>query len=76
MMAKHALVNQRSLAPTAKVFAAWATGGGATLILGILAAVTDSVSANTFWGGLTAYVASGAAAYIKKSRTLEGEGLK
>jgi hypothetical protein len=62
--------------PTEKVLAAWVTGSGATLILGILTWVTHSVNPGTFWGGLVAYVATGAAAWIKKSKrpaTTEGE---
>lgn len=67
-MGKHELVMQESLAPTAKVLAGWITGAGATAVIGILAAVTDAVPADTFWGGLAAYVLTGAASWIKKNR--------
>lgn len=70
-MPKHALVEQPSRLPTSKVLAGWVTGGGATLVLGLLAAVSDAVPADTFWGGLAAYVVTGAATYIKKARAVE-----
>lgn len=70
-MAKHELVSQPSRLPTAKVLAAWVTGGGATVVLGVLAAVSDAVPVDTFWGGLAAYIITGAAGYIKKARSTE-----
>lgn len=67
-MAKHELVNQPTAKPTAKVLAALTTGAGATLALGIISAASDAVPAGTFWGGLVAYVLTGAAGYIKRAR--------
>lgn len=67
-MSEQRLVNQRTRRPTAKVAAAWLTGGGATVVLALLAVATESVDSSTFWGGLVAYVATGAAAYVKRSR--------
>lgn len=66
-MGEHSVVTQPTAAPTAKVLAAWLTGGGATLVLAVLAFITDSVDQGTFWGGLAAAVLTGGAAYLKKS---------
>lgn len=67
-MGTHEAVAQDGLAPTAKVLAGWVTGAGAVTVLGILAAISDAVPADTFWGGLVAYGITSAAAWIKKSR--------
>lgn len=72
-MGTHEAVTQDGLAPTAKVLAGWITGAGAVTVLGILAAVSEAVPADTFWGGLAAYAITSAAAWIKKShRTDQG----
>jgi hypothetical protein len=60
-------VKQRSSKPIAKVLAGWVTGGGAVIVLGILAAVGDSIPVDTFWGGAVTYVVTAAASYIKKA---------
>lgn len=72
-MGKHELVTQDSLAPTAKVLAGWVTGSGATIVLAILAAASDAVPANAFWGGLAVSILSGVAAYIKRSRRADAD---
>jgi hypothetical protein len=64
--------NQASWRPTAKVLAAWATGGGATIVTAVLVLVTNSVDPETFWGALAASVAAGAAAWLKRSRAVPG----
>jgi hypothetical protein len=65
-------VDQPSWRPTAKVLAAWATGSGATLITGVLTWVTHSVDPGTFWGTLATSVATGLAAWLKRSRQANG----
>lgn len=67
-MGKHELATQSSWRPTAKVLATWVTGAGATACLGVITAVSSSIPAETFWGGLAVYVLAGAAGWIKKSR--------
>lgn len=67
-MGKHELVSQNSLAPTAKVLAGWVTGAGATAVLGLLAAVSGSVPADTVWGGAAVAVLAGAASWLKRNR--------
>lgn len=67
-MGRHDLVTQPTPKPTAKVLATWLAGGGGTLVLGVLTLVSDQISAETFWGGLTAAVLAGAAGYLQKSR--------
>lgn len=68
MTGQHELVTQKSSLPTAKVLAGWVTGAGATAVLGVIAAVSNSVPADTFWGGLSVAVLAGAASWLKKSR--------
>lgn len=68
MMGRHELVEQHGLAPTAKVLAGWVTGGGATLVLAIVATASDAIPADTAWGGLVVAVLAGAASWLKKAR--------
>lgn len=72
-MGKHELVTQGSLAPTAKVLAGWVTGAGAVTVLGVIAAVSDAVPVDTFWGGLVAYALTGAASWVKKAHDTNPE---
>lgn len=64
-------VSQPSWRPTAKVLAGWVTGAGATTVLGVLAALTDAVSVETFWGSLGAAVLAGGASWLQKNRVTD-----
>lgn len=68
-MAKHELVTQSSWRPTAKVAAVWATSAGAPIILAAIAAVSDAVDQQTFWGAAIVGAAASLAGWLKRART-------
>ena len=70
-MAKHAVVNQPTARPVAKILAVIGGWLGSAAGATVLAAVSDSVSKEAAWG---AFVAGGLAAlsgYLKRSRSTE-----
>lgn len=69
-MAKHALVEQPSPRPTAKVAAAGLAGLAATVILS-LADLGDIVDLPTFWDSVLTGATAFAAAYLKRARASE-----
>lgn len=66
----HALVNQPTPAPTAKVTAAGVAAFVATVVLS-LADLGNVVDLPTFWDSLLTGAAAFAAGYLKKARTTE-----
>jgi hypothetical protein len=71
MMGQHELVNQPTARPTAKVLATWLTGGGATVVLAVAAALTETVDSTTVVGALVTAVAAGLAGYVQKNRRVD-----
>lgn len=62
-----ALVTQPTAKPTRKVLAAWLAGGGSTVVLAVVAALSDSLDGQTVGGAVVAAVSAGLAAYFKRS---------
>lgn len=71
MTGKHALVEQPTWRPTAKVAAVWATGAGAPTVIAIIAALSDAVDSRTVWGAAVVGLATGLAGWLKKARAAE-----
>lgn len=66
-MAKHALVEQPTPAPTAKVLAAGLAGIAATAVLSF-ADLASVVDLPTFWDSALTFAAAFAAGYLKRER--------
>jgi len=70
-MAKHALVNQPTAAPTLKVVASWLAGGGATAVLAGVAVFSDNLDGQTVLGAAVAAASAGIAAYFKRNKNTQ-----